>query len=155
MPKQPDIIGRVEHIAIPKLGVADIKAKIDTGADISSLWASQVNETEQGLECTFFAPGSSHYTGEVVVFPKGKYTITRIANSFGHKEDRFMVKMEIVLANRNINATFTLADRSAKLYPVLLGRRLLNKKFLVDVSKGKPLHAAEQARRPKFTKKLD
>jgi len=33
------------------------------------------------------------------------------------------------------HARFTLADRSKKIYPILLGRKLLNDRFLVDSSK--------------------
>ena len=56
------------------------------------------------------------------------------------------VKMQIVIRGRRIMATFTLADRSTQVYPVLIGRATLNGKFIVDVQKGSPLRE-EEARR--------
>ena len=36
------IIGRTEHIVIPSEGARSIRVKIDTGADRSSIWASNI-----------------------------------------------------------------------------------------------------------------
>ncbi|MCY1558041.1 putative ATP-dependent zinc protease [compost metagenome] len=57
-----------------------------------------------------------------------------VANSFGHREERFEVKLKIKLGPKVFHAQFTLADRSKKIYPILLGRKLLNHRFLVDSS---------------------
>ena len=137
------IIGRAEKIEILDLGLVGVPAKTDTGADVSSIWVSSVKKTDKGLDCVFFDKKSPYYTGEVIHFPKRNYTLTRVANSFGHTELRYKVKLRIRVNGRLVRATFTLSDRSLKTYPVLLGRRLLHKKFLVDVSKGEALHADE------------
>ena len=44
--------------------------------------------------------------------------------------------LTIILGGKKIRGTFTLADRSKNKYPALIGCKILNKKFLVDVSKG-------------------
>lgn len=132
------VIGYIERIALPELGVADIPAKVDTGADRSAIWASDVKEDAMGLHYVLFAPGSPWYTGRVVDVAMGDYGKVLVSNSFGHKERRYRVKLTVVIKKRRINASFTLADRSQKVYPVLLGRRLLYKKFLVDVAIGSP-----------------
>jgi hypothetical protein len=59
---------------------------------------------------------------------------------------RYKTKLSIRVKGRLIKATFTLSDRSQKTYPVLLGRRLLKDKFIIDVSLGEPLSSAEKAR---------
>jgi hypothetical protein len=80
--------------------------------------------------------------------------LTRIANSFGHRELRYKIKIPIIVKGRRINATFTLTDRSTKLYPVLIGRSLLKNKFLVDVSRGTPLHEEENERLKRLRKEM-
>lgn len=148
------IIGRAERIDFLDYGIANVPAKTDTGADLSSVWATDITEQSDGLHCKLFGPGSSLYTGNTIVFPSSSYTITRIANSFGQKEIRYKVKIRIKVKDRTIRATFTLADRSQKTYPVLLGRRLLKGKFLVDVAQGDPLIKLEEQRTKKLAKEL-
>ena len=59
------VIGRAEQVSFPKLGAIDVTAKVDTGADISSVWASAISETDQGLSFCLFGEGNPHYTGEL------------------------------------------------------------------------------------------
>ncbi len=143
--KQPDIIGRAERIDLLDLDIAGVPAKIDTGADSSAIWVSAVREKADGLHCVFFGPDSPHYTGKTIIFPKD-YGTTRVANSFGQKELRYKLKLGIRVKGKLIRATFTLSDRSLKTYPILLGRRLLKGKFLVDVSQGQALTDIEAAK---------
>lgn len=148
------VIGRAENIKLPTLGVDKVPAKIDTGADASSIWCSSARLVDDKLECVFFGKGNSFYTGKAHVFTKKEFTITRVANSFGHREVRFKIKISIKVRGRLINATFTLADRSQKLYPILIGRSTLRGKFMVDVRKGTPMKAQEKKRRKKLIKEL-
>jgi hypothetical protein len=154
MKKKVTIIGRAERISLPDLGVKRAPAKVDTGADLSSLWASDIKETDAGLEFKVFGSKSPLYTGDTVIVPKGSFELTRVASSFGHREERFVIRTPIRLARRRILATFTLADRSNKTYPVLLGRRLLHGKFVVDVAEGRPLKSIEKAKKAKMRLEL-
>lgn len=140
------IIGRAELVRFTELGDILVPAKIDTGADVSSLWASNIEETEAGLVFALFNRSSRYYTGHVITVPKSQYHMTRIANSFGEKELRYVVKLRIELKGRRIKASFSLSNRSSKLYPILIGRRLLKGKFLVDVEAGEPLKQQEYRR---------
>jgi ribosomal protein S6--L-glutamate ligase len=144
------IIGRAEKIDLRDFDLLDVPAKVDTGADSSSLWVSDVEEKEDGLYFVLFGPESEYYTGKVQHFTKPDYELTRVANSFGQKELRYKVKLRITLKERKIRATFTLSDRSLKTYPILLGRKLLHGKFLVDVADGDPLHDAEREKAEKL-----
>ncbi len=152
--KELTIIGRAERIGFPELDIISVPAKVDTGADASSIWADNVVLKKDGLYVIFFSPDSEYYTGLTHIFPKNTYSVTRIANSFGHKEIRYKLKLKVKIKKRVVRATFTLSDRSEKLYPILLGRKLLNGKFLVDVQKGKPLRTAEVARSEKLKTEL-
>jgi hypothetical protein len=140
------VVGRAEWVVLPDHGPETIPAKVDTGADVSSIWASHIQEQDGCLEFVLFDEGSKYYTGQVIRIEAANYRLTRIASSFGHRELRYVVKLRLTILGRTIKATFTLADRSQKLYPILLGRRLLKNKFLVDVAKGSPLVTEEKAR---------
>lgn len=149
------VIGRAEKARFPDITTSRVPVKIDTGADACSIWAT-AKEVENGhLHVVFFGEGSEWYTGEEHVFAKRDYTMTRVANSFGHREVRYKVKLKITIKGRTIRGSFTLSNRSNKLYPVLIGRSLLRNKFLVDVAKGSPLRDAERARAERLKVELD
>lgn len=57
-----------------------------------------------------------------------------IRNSSGVAEKRYVIETRIVLFGRAIRTEFTPADREALKNPVLLGRRLLRNRFVVDVA---------------------
>lgn len=141
------VVGRVEKVDLVQPSVTKVPAKIDTGADASSIWAYKVEKKDNNLNVVFFGPDSEYYDGKVYTFLPRQYTITRVSSSFGHREIRYKVKLKIRIKNRLINGTFTLSNRDKKLYPILIGRSLLRNKFIVDVSKGSPLIAAEKARK--------
>lgn len=142
--KELTILGRAEKIDLIDFKLSGIASKVDTGADTSSIWASNIQEKEDGLYFVLFGPDSEYYTGKVQHFTKPDYSLTRVASSFGHKELRYKVKLRIKIKGRNVRATFTLSDRSSKTYPILLGRKLLHGKFLVDVTGGDPLNHQER-----------
>ncbi|WP_229076904.1 RimK/LysX family protein, partial [Actinoplanes sp. DH11] len=143
-----------ERIELPQLLLTRVPAKIDTGADASSIWANGSVDGRGRLDVVFFGPDSLLYDGKIHTFPKSAYSITRVSSSFGHREIRYKLKLKIKVNGRIINGSFTLADRSTKLYPILLGRSLLRNKFIVDVSKGRPLLTEEKARRQKLQNEL-
>jgi hypothetical protein len=148
------VIGRAEKIALPDLGVKNVPAKVDTGADSSSIWAHVARTDGSELTVVFFAPGSKFYDGCEHRFGPDDFVITRVANSFGDRELRYKIKLIVKVNERLINGTFTLSDRSNKLYPILIGRSLLANKFLVDVASGKPLRRQERERTKKLREEL-
>lgn len=52
----------------------------------------------------------------------------------GVVEKRFFVKTEIVIFGKNYPIQLSLTNRGEMKYPILLGRRFLNKKVLVDTT---------------------
>jgi hypothetical protein len=150
--KELTVIGRAERVDLPRLGITDIPAKIDTGADASSIWATNVTETPEGLSFVLFGPDSEFYTGEVLHAAPGSYRDIRVANSFDQREMRYKVKLSIRIKGKLVNGSFTLADRATKTYPILIGKRLLYRKFLVDVATGQPLIDKERERKFSYTR---
>jgi len=134
MTTEKHLIGRAEHVSFPELGLQDISARIDTGAKRSTMWVSKAEISLGGLHVVFFDENSEHYTGKTIVFKE--YSRIAIASSNGHVDKRYAVKLQVKLGKRKIRATFTLADRSTQVYPILIGRNILNGKFIVDVQTG-------------------
>jgi hypothetical protein len=135
------VIGRVERINIVDAEIIGVPAKIDTGAFRSSIWATNVYEKDSHLHFTLLGPESQWYTGKELVVDT--YELVEVENSFGHKEERYSVHIKIKMGPKVVKSNFTLSDRSQKIYPVLIGRKLLRGKFVVDVSEGEPLDDEE------------
>ena len=136
MEKQKTIIGRTTEISLVADGNLPIPAKIDTGADGSSIWASEFSMDETGhLSYCLFAKDSQYYTGKR--HTAKTYQVSAVRSAHGSLQVRYKIKMSVIIEGRKVKGTFTLADRSQNTFPVLIGCRLLNKKFIVDVSKGK------------------
>lgn len=133
-PEQKDLPIIGNSVRIKVAGVARVPAKIDTGASVSSIWASdiQINSDNQ-LEFYLFASGSEFYTGEKITVDD--YQARLVRNSTGQESVRYTVTLPTVIKHKRIRISYTLADRSRNNFPVLIGRRALKNKFLVDVSK--------------------
>lgn len=130
-------IGPTEEISLSiGEGYAKVPAKVDTGADYSSVWASDISEKDGALSFSLFGVGSKHYTGERIELRD--YGLTVVKNSFGQTEQRYKVRLSVTIAGRRIKAEFRLADRSQNRYPVLIGKKTLLKRFVVDVSAHDP-----------------
>lgn len=134
------IIGRAEKVEFSELGTV-LHARIDTGARTSSIGVLSVKETDEGLEVAFASE-----TLAAITKTFSHYERVVVASSMGHQQTRYKVRLTIVMRGRRIRASFTLADRSTQVYPVLIGRRALNRKFVVDVSMGSPLREKEKLR---------
>ncbi len=131
---QKTIIGSNTIIEVE--GIKNVPAKVDTGADSSSIWASNITINDQKqLEFTLFAPASPLFTGEIIT--ADKFKAKRVRNSTGDVTIRYQVELPTSIKGRKINVRYTLADRSRNKFPVLIGRRTLHNKFLVDVSEAK------------------
>jgi len=126
-----------EKVSFPKLALKDVPAKIDTGADMSAIWATNVAVHDGKLHFTLFGKGYKHYTGEVIEV--SEFGRTEVRNSFGVLEERFKVRLSMVLRGERFTTYFTLADRSRNRVPILIGRRTVQKRFVVDVSLKSPV----------------
>ena len=130
------IIGRTAHIVIPSESARSIRVKIDTGADRSSIWASNIAMSSDGeLSFTLFAPESKFYSD--TVYRTKNFEASRVRSAHGDLQVRFRTHLTIILGGKKIRGTFTLADRSKNKYPALIGCKILNKKFLKGVHSGK------------------
>jgi hypothetical protein len=115
--------------------MADIPAKVDTGAYRSAVHADNIRLSDDGKTLHFRLLGGHPVCGALATeMSATDFKTVFIANSFGEREERFEVKLKVKLGPKIFPATFSLADRSKKIYPILLGRKMLNNRFLVDTS---------------------
>lgn len=129
------IIGRQERIDLPELGYRAIKAKVDTGAYGNALHCSEIEVIERdGKEVlTFVLLDESH--------PKYKeerqyvdvFTDKLVKNSSGEREHRYTIETVTVFYGKKTRTCFSLTDRSSMKFPILLGRKFLKGKYLIDV----------------------
>lgn len=126
------IIGRSEVLTFVGSEAIDVPAKTDTGAYRSSVHASDITVSSEGV-LSFNLLGGHPVCGAMAHRVEAEeFEKVWIENSFGHREERYEVKLKVKLGPKVFHARFTLADRSKKIYPILLGRKLLNNRFLVD-----------------------
>lgn len=131
------IIGRADIVDLPELSLFNLSAKVDTGAYTCAIHCSKIKEVDEGGEkyITFRIPSSGEKGSRSGVYKLNTYKQKNIKSSSGHIEKRYVIKTKIRLFNKTYLTEFSLADRSKMKFPVLLGRKLLRKKFIVDVSK--------------------
>ena len=137
------VLGRKEKITLPELGLNLVGAKIDTGAYTSSLHAEEIRiEEVEGRKLLYFKilmSAHKKFTGKTLFFES--FREKKVKNSFGQVEVRYLIETKLQLAGETFRAEFTLSDRSSMKNSILLGRKILRGRFLVDVSKtnlGKP-----------------
>lgn len=130
-------IGRSEVIDFPELRIKGIPAKIDTGAFTSSIAYKKVKEKrmrgelvlEVELDDQFYNSRRKLRKFQFLEFEKKV-----VKNSFGDSEERYLIETDLKIFNHVFSTEFTLAKRTSLRFPVLLGRKFLDKRFFVDVS---------------------
>ncbi len=126
------VIGRVEHIALPGLGIGRVQAKIDTGAYRSALHYQRVRKrTVDGtaLLAVTFQMGGKRRTKLFKRFKR-----VTVKSSTGQTTRRYLISTRVRLDGHVVRTQFTLFDRSDMKHQVLLGRKFLRGRFVVDVS---------------------
>lgn len=136
-PEKIRVIGRREFVDFPELGLFNLEAKIDTGAYTSSIHCKDIIlKTIDGKQVLFFTLlDDSHPEYSERAHLSQNFSRKKIKNSFGEMEERYVIKTLVRVERKNIRTTISLSDRENMRYPVLIGRRLIKGKFIVDVNK--------------------
>ncbi len=140
------IAGWVEKISFPESD-AVIKAKLDTGATISSIHAENIvylkkESTDESISGKGKRKAQSWVKFDLVLKEKGKQIRipmerpkkkrVMIKNHDGNHDSRPVVSLDFCFNGHLYTTDFTLADRSEFVYGALLGRQFLEKVALVD-----------------------
>ena len=131
------IIGRTDACDLPALNLKDIDIKIDTGAYTSAIHCSNIQKTIiDGVEVIqFYVLDPSHPNYENKQFTVSEFKEKRIKNSFGKSEKRFIIRTSIILFQKKYKIDLSLSERGEMRFPILIGRKFLVGKFIVDPSK--------------------
>lgn len=134
--KEKKIIGRIEVVDLPELGLYNIEAKIDTGAETSVIHCEDMETIEKDGHLHILAHVSPYDKSDEIVtltFPVHRERTVR--NSFGQAETRHIFLTKIRLFDTLYDIKLSFRDRSTMSFPMLLGRNFITGKFLVDVSR--------------------
>ncbi|MBX3101856.1 MAG: RimK/LysX family protein [Bacteroidetes bacterium] len=137
MKRHKQLLGSVEHVQITAVCPHPLKARVDTGAATSALHCKTIRAFKDtlGVPMVGFVPLDDRYPqwqGKEVCLPVVQQRTVK--SSSGHRENRYFVRLEVSLGKRTLHTLFSLTDRKHMNYPVLLGRTLLRRGYLVDVS---------------------
>lgn len=130
------IIGRKDIVSFPAVGLINVPVKIDSGAYSSSMHCESIvlveNDGIKQLEVVFLDQNTIGYTGVKHIFKE--FHTKRVKSSNGQAQERFFIKAKVRLFNDTFDSVFSLTERTGLRNPILLGRKLLNKRFLIDPS---------------------
>jgi hypothetical protein len=131
------VIGWREWAALPDLGIDQVKAKIDTGARTSALHAVRVSNARKGdVDIVRFEIHPLQRRSHPSVHCEAELVDERyVRSSDGVRELRPVVETTIVVGEDAWSIELTLTDRALMGFRLLLGRRALRRRFVVDPSR--------------------
>mgnify|MGYP000554294744 CR=1 FL=1 len=130
-------IGRKDRIDLPELNLLNLEAKIDTGAFGCAIHCHDIKVVSLAgrdtLQFDLLDPEHPDYEKEIFQFSEfGKKTVK---STNGESEDRYTIVSDLIVFNTRYQVEFSLTNRADMRTPVLLGRKFLSKRFIVDVAK--------------------
>lgn len=132
------IIGRKTLVDLPDFDMRGLIAKTDTGAYKNALHCSSIEVIRVGkrdyLSFKLLDPQHELYSDKLITVRN--FAKTRVVNSFGQSQTRYVISTRLQLPGNadQFEAEFTLANRSQLKAPILLGRKFLRHRYVVDVS---------------------
>jgi len=152
-PGAPIVLGWREWLALPRLGIGAIKAKIDSGARTSSIHSFGTRRfTDAGTPMVEFIlhPLQRRSSPEYVCTAPIKDE-RWVRSSNGERASRIVVETEARLGDVSWPIELTLATRDVMGFRMLLGREAVRRRFLID-----PARSFRQSRRhPKAVRAFD
>lgn len=133
-PKDRVLVGNEEWCGLPSLNMPAIKARVDSGAKISTLHALNIrpfkrNETDW---VSFDVQPLQGSRRTVVTCEAPVQTRTTIKSSSGVSERRYVISVSLALGGMTWDVRLTLTNRSEMGYRMLLGREAMKGRLLVD-----------------------
>ena len=145
------VLGRYDRVDLPGLGLYNIHAKIDTGAYTSSLHCHRAEIVEGQLEFILLDEEHPEFTG--MTFRFREFEERDIKNSFGEVERRYVIMTTLKIFDEEITTEFSLGNRGSLKFPILIGRKIMRDRFLIDVKK-KNLSFREKRKQAKLARAI-
>lgn len=148
-------VGWREWVSLPDLGLARIKAKIDTGARTSCLHAFRLRPfMENGKQRIEFDLHPNQRDNETVQTCVADVVDQRtVTDSGGHQEHRWVIATTLVVGTNSWPIEVTLTGRDDMRFRMLVGRTALSERALVDSSASYLI--GKRPRRKKASKQPD
>jgi len=127
------LLGRTDTVDFPGLNLFGIDIKVDSGAYTSSIHCHHIIEEKKVLKCHFLDPKHQKFHEKPLTFNDFKQKNVKSSN--GIIEKRYLIRTEILIFNKIRSIELTLTERGSMRFPVLLGRKFLSRKFIIDTSK--------------------
>lgn len=131
------VLGFIEAVELPGLGIG-CDAKVDTGAATSSLHAERIEEFErQGEQWVRFHVLFNKQSARIDQTCEARLVEQRvITSSNGHSSKRYIIETDINVGGLSFTTEISLSHRGSMKYPMLIGRKAIAGRFVVDVSRG-------------------
>lgn len=129
-------IGRKDRIDLPEFELTNLEAKVDTGAYGCALHCHHIevvhSDGKKMLTFDLLDPSHPKYENKVFSFEHFGDKVVRSAN--GQTEHRYTITTALIIFEKTYTVEFSLTNRIEMKIPVLLGRKFLSNRFLVDVN---------------------
>lgn len=132
-PSELQVLGWVENAYLPDPGL-ELKAKLDTGAETSSLDSRVIKKFRKGGNRWVRFAVTDRESGEEFILVRERVRTIGVVQHDGTKQTRPVVKMKLCIAGVFMETEVSLIDRSEFNYPLLVGRTALATFALVDSS---------------------
>lgn len=129
-PQNLTTLGWREWLALPDLGIAQIKAKVDTGARTSAIHASALERIS--AKRVRFAVHPLQKSDKAVWCEAQVLEDRWVSDSGGHRELRPVIVTPVVLGDQRWEIEVTLTARETMLFRMLLGRTAIKGRYLVN-----------------------
>lgn len=131
---QLPVIGWREQIALPELGIPELKAKIDTGARSSALHAFDIETfQDDGKMMVRFKVHPYQRNSDRTILAQAEVIDQReVRNSGGDTQVRPVIQTNVELGGFAFPIELTLTNRDKMGFRMLLGRQAVRRRFLVD-----------------------
>ena len=151
--KGRQIVGWREWFGLPDLGVARIKAKLDTGARTSALHAFDVERlTIDGRDWVRFAVHPLQRDDRTVIACLAPVLDERgVKNSGGQLEHRLVIETMLSMDGRDWPIELSLTNRDQMGFRMLIGRTAMHGRLIVDPARSHSLKRKQRSRRPAAT----
>lgn len=126
------IVGWLEQIRVSPPGLL-LEAKLDTGADVSSLHATDTEEFSNNgnLWIRFTVTDRK---GDQAILEEPLVRVITITRHGGREEKRPVVKLNVCLAHISKTVEISLVDRTGLKFPFLIGRNYMAGAVILDPS---------------------
>jgi hypothetical protein len=131
------MLGWREWVALPKLLIPKIKAKIDTGAKTSALHAFSIETYVKNNQdkVRFAIHPQQRNTTQEIICTADILDVRNFTDSGGHTEQRIVIKTPIQIGDLCWPIEITLTNRDTMAFRMLIGRSALDNKFYVNPAK--------------------